>query len=67
MKVRILFLLVALLFSSGLYGEDRDFEKYMKEGGGMYVYHSANNTFNNWDEYNRMHGTAWRLFAKGCR
>ena len=147
MKVRILFLLVALLFSSGLYGEDkgkikvliidgysnhdwryttevvysiliptdlfeidiataperddpgydewnprfknydvvvqncnslgngnqwpfiaqRDFEKYMKEGGGMYVYHSANNAFNNWDEYNRMHGTAWRLFAKRCR
>jgi len=23
----------------------RDFEKYMKEGGGMYVYHSANNAF----------------------
>ncbi len=43
----------------------RDFEKYMKEGGGMYVYHSANNSFGNWDEYNRMIGLGWRNADEG--
>ncbi|MCK4746151.1 MAG: DUF1080 domain-containing protein [Bacteroidales bacterium] len=43
----------------------RDFEKYMTEGGGMYVYHSANNAFTNWDEYNRMIGLGWRKADEG--
>lgn len=37
-----------------------DFEKYMRAGGAMYVYHSANNAFANWPEYNKMIALAWR-------
>lgn len=43
----------------------RDFEKYMIEGGGMYVYHSANNSFEKWGEYNKMIGLGWRAADKG--
>jgi len=43
----------------------RNFEKYMKEGGGMYVYHSANNAFPDWEEYNRMIGLGWRRADQG--
>lgn len=43
----------------------RDFERYMKEGGGMYVYHSANNAFSKWEEYNRMIGLGWRKAEEG--
>lgn len=32
------------------------FEKYMKEGGGLVVIHAANNTWPEWDEYNKMIG-----------
>ncbi|TWU45314.1 Trehalose utilization [Novipirellula aureliae] len=35
-------------------------ESYLKDGGGMYVYHSANNAFADWDEYNKMIGMGWR-------
>jgi len=38
----------------------RDFENYMKKGGGLVVVHAANNAFGNWEEYNRMIGLgAW--------
>lgn len=36
------------------------FERYMREGGGMFALHSANNAFAGWEEYSRMLGLAWR-------
>lgn len=36
------------------------FEKYMIQGGAMLVFHSANNAFPNWPEYNKMIGLGWR-------
>ncbi len=38
----------------------RDFESYVANGGGVYVFHSANNAFPGWDAYNRMLGLGWR-------
>lgn len=38
----------------------RRLEKYVNEGGGLYIFHSANNSFVNWIEYNRMIGMGWR-------
>jgi type 1 glutamine amidotransferase len=35
-------------------------EKYVREGGGLVVYHAANNAFLNWPEYNQMIGLGWR-------
>jgi len=32
------------------------FEKYMQEGGGLVVIHAANNSWGDWDEYNKMIG-----------
>jgi len=43
----------------------RNFEKYMNRGGGMYVYHSANNSFEKWEEYNKMIGLGWRKADDG--
>ena len=36
------------------------FEKYVRNGGGFYVYHEANNSFAEWPEYNQMIGLGWR-------
>ncbi|MGJ8677735.1 MAG: ThuA domain-containing protein [Akkermansiaceae bacterium] len=36
------------------------FEKYVSSGGGMLVFHSANNAFPLWLEYNKMIGLGWR-------
>jgi len=33
-----------------------NFEKYMKEGGGFVLIHAANNSFGDWEEYNKMIG-----------
>ncbi len=33
-----------------------NFEEYMKEGGGLVVIHAANNSYGDWDEYNKMIG-----------
>ncbi|MDB4583330.1 DUF1080 domain-containing protein [Draconibacterium sp.] len=41
------------------------FEEYMKKGGGMYVYHSANNSFPEWAEYDKMIGLGWRKADQG--
>jgi len=41
------------------------FENYMKNGGGMYVFHSANNSFPEWVEYNKMIGLGWRNANQG--
>lgn len=35
-------------------------ENYVRNGGGLYVFHSANNAFPEWPEYNRMIGLGWR-------
>jgi type 1 glutamine amidotransferase len=39
---------------------ERDLEKYVKKGGGLYILHSANNAFPHWKEYDRMIGLGWR-------
>ncbi|MEN8660968.1 MAG: ThuA domain-containing protein [Lentimonas sp.] len=36
------------------------FEEYMFNGGGMLVFHSGNNAFPEWEEYNKMIGLGWR-------
>ena len=38
----------------------KSLEQYLKEGGGMLAFHSANNAFPQWPEYNRMIGLGWR-------
>jgi type 1 glutamine amidotransferase len=35
-------------------------QKYMQNGGGLYILHSANNAFPHWEEYNKMIGLGWR-------
>ncbi|VGO23342.1 ThuA domain-containing protein [Pontiella sulfatireligans] len=35
-------------------------ERYVDQGGGLYVFHSANNAFPHWNAYNRMIGLGWR-------
>ncbi len=35
-------------------------EDYVEKGGGLFVFHSANNAFPHWKEYNRMIGLGWR-------
>ena len=39
---------------------ERALESYVEQGGGLFVFHSANNAFPHWDEYNRMIGLGWR-------
>ena len=38
----------------------RNLEIFVSKGGGLYILHSANNAFADWDEYNRMIGLGWR-------
>lgn len=41
-------------------GTRESFEDYLKNGGGLIVAHAANNSWGDWDEYNRMIGLgAW--------
>jgi uncharacterized protein len=35
-------------------------EKFVRRGGGLVVYHAANNAFLNWHAYNEMIGLGWR-------
>ncbi len=42
-----------------------DFERFVREGGGVFIYHSANNAFVDWDAYNRIIGLGWRAADKG--
>lgn len=37
-----------------------DFESFVAGGGGVFVFHSANNAFAKWEAYNRMIGLGWR-------
>jgi type 1 glutamine amidotransferase len=39
---------------------EKDLEDYVKKGGGLYILHSANNSFPDWDQYNLMIGMGWR-------
>jgi type 1 glutamine amidotransferase len=36
------------------------FERFVRGGGGVFVFHSANNSFAEWEEYNRIIGLGWR-------
>jgi len=38
----------------------QSFETYVANGGGVYIYHGANNAFENWNTYNEMIGLGWR-------
>ena len=40
-------------------------EKYVRNGGGLYILHSANNAFPQWKEYNKMIGLGWRPKTTG--
>ena len=37
-----------------------DFEAFVRGGGGVYIWHSANNAFADWPAYNAMIGLGWR-------
>jgi len=39
---------------------EKSFEDYVTKGGGVLVYHAANNSFPNWPAYNEMIGLGWR-------
>ena len=43
----------------------KDFENYIHGGGGVFIYHSANNAFPDWQEYNRIIGLGWRKADEG--
>jgi len=38
----------------------QSFETYVADGGGVYIYHGANNAFKNWNAYNEIIGLGWR-------
>lgn len=40
-------------------------EEYVRAGGGLFILHSANNAFAEWDEYNMMIGLGWRSKEEG--
>ncbi|WP_158858471.1 ThuA domain-containing protein [Lunatibacter salilacus] len=39
---------------------EKALEGYVKNGGGLYILHSANNAFSHWKEYDEMIGLGWR-------
>ena len=39
---------------------EKSLEDYVSGGGGLVIYHSANNSFPNWPAYNEMIGLGWR-------
>ena len=38
----------------------KDFAAYVRNGGGVYIYHAAENAFVGWKEYEKMVGLSWR-------
>ena len=44
---------------------EKDLEEYLELGGGLYILHSANNAFKNWEAYNLMIGLGWRSEKDG--
>lgn len=43
----------------------RDFVDYVRDGGGVYIYHAAENAFVGWKEYEEMVGLSWRAADYG--
>jgi hypothetical protein len=46
-------------------GVEQALEEYVRRGGGLVVYHAANNAFLDWDAYNDMIGLGWRNTSFG--
>lgn len=44
---------------------ERALEDYVKNGGGLYILHSANNAFSHWEQYDLMIGMGWRHSSVG--
>jgi type 1 glutamine amidotransferase len=44
---------------------EESLEKFVSNGGGLVIYHAANNSFPNWPAYNEMIGLGWREPAFG--
>ena len=44
---------------------ERELEKYVRNGGGLYILHSANNAFPHWKAYDTMIGLGWRSDTVG--
>ncbi|MEO5715503.1 MAG: ThuA domain-containing protein [Luteolibacter sp.] len=44
---------------------ETDFENHVRNGGGVFIYHSANNAFPGWDAYNHIIGLGWRKPDQG--
>lgn len=42
-----------------------DFEAFVRGGGGVYIYHSAQNAFASWPAYNEIIGLGWRPMSYG--
>lgn len=42
-----------------------EFESYVRQGGGVFIYHSGNNAFPTWEAYNRIIGLGWRRADQG--
>ncbi len=43
----------------------KDFEDFVRKGGGVYIFHSAENAFVGWKEYEQMVGLCWRGASYG--
>lgn len=41
------------------------FVEYVRNGGGVFLVHAANNAFRNWDEFNEIIGIGWRSAGQG--
>lgn len=44
---------------------EKALEDYVKNGGGLYILHSANNAFSHWEQYDLMLGLGWRSQSTG--
>lgn len=44
---------------------EKALEKYVSDGGGLYILHSANNAFSHWEAYDEMIGLGWRPKSAG--
>jgi hypothetical protein len=42
-----------------------DFEAFVRNGGGVYVWHAGNNAFPDWAAYNQIIGLGWRKKSQG--
>ena len=43
----------------------KDFADFVRAGGGVYIFHSAENAFTGWKEYEQMVGLCWRKASYG--